>query len=138
MPRLSSWMIKVSYLYLFIGATIGALLLVNKATGDIQWIWVMLPAHVECMIIGFIMNLVLGTAYWIFPRYFTKPNRGHPVPAWSGFGLVNLGVIVVVIARYMPSAQILLGVGKVAEVAGIILFVSSLWFRVYPPPHSDE
>jgi heme/copper-type cytochrome/quinol oxidase subunit 1 len=130
-------MIRVSYLYLFIGATIGALLLVNKATGDIQWIWVMLPAHIECMIIGFIMNLVLGTAYWIFPRYFKKPNRGHPVPAWSGFVLVNLGVLIVVFAHYLPSAEILLGAGRMTEVIGIVLFVSSLWFRVYSPPHSD-
>ena len=137
MPRLSSWMIKVSYLYLFIGATIGALLLVNKATGDIQWIWVTLPVHIECMIIGFIMNLVLGTAYWIFPRYFTKPNRGHPVPAWLGFGLVNLGLLIAVIFRFIPGMQFLVGTGRVAEVAGIILFVSSLWFRVYPPPHSN-
>lgn len=136
MPRLSSWMIKVSYLYLFIGATLGALLLVNKATGDIQWIWVVLPLHIEFMIIGFIMNLVLGTAYWIFPRYFTKPNRGHPVPAWTGFGLVNTGVLIAVVFRFIPSMQLFVGIGRVVEVGGIIMFVFSLWFRVYPPPHS--
>ena len=137
MPRLSSWMIRVSYLYLFIGATLGSLFLVNKATGDIPWIWVALPVHIECMIIGFIMNLVLGTAYWIFPRYFTKPNRGHPVPALAGFALVNLGVVMVVVVHFVSPVQVLTGIGRIIEVGGIVLLVFSLWSRVYPPPHSD-
>ncbi len=137
MPRLSSWMIRVSYVYLLIGATIGALLLANKATGGIPWIWAALPAHIECMIVGFIINLTLGVAYWIFPRYFTKPNRGHPVPAWSGFTAVNLGVLLFIASRLIPYAAGLGGAGRIVETAGIILFVFSLWFRVYPLPHSE-
>ncbi len=76
MPKYAVWLIRISYVYLILGFTLGALLLINKATGFYPEIWLLLPAHIEIVLFGWIMQLVMGVAYWSFPTIFHAAGPG--------------------------------------------------------------
>ena len=69
MPRLSQWYIRSAFIYLFLGFTIGALLLANKGIPLHPALWGWLPIHIEFLLIGWLLQLILGMAFWILPRF---------------------------------------------------------------------
>jgi len=133
MPKLSEYYIKVSLIYLLIGFTLGALLLAHKGIPYASELWNLLAIHVEAVLLGWILHLAMGVAYWMFPRFNPsttgKNQRGNIKAAWSALILLNAGILVY-------SASIGLGqytwgplVGRSLEVAGVIAFVLNLWPR---------
>lgn len=131
MPRLSCWFIRMALIHLLVGFTFGMLLLSNKGIPLHAQIWRLLPAHIELLLFGWIVQLVLGVAYWILPRFYTE--RRTPHLAWFAFGALNLGVWLVAYAPFSGSfsANFLLG-GRVIEVAALVAFVLHAWPRVKP------
>jgi hypothetical protein len=84
-PRLSCWFIRASLLYLAVGFTLGALLLVHKGIPLHPALWRMLPPHLECLLLGWTLQLALGVAFWILPRFPQGPD-GNEALAWWAFG----------------------------------------------------
>jgi hypothetical protein len=130
MPKLSVWFIRSSLLYLATGFTLGAMLLMNKAVPFFPTAWDFLPVHIECVVIGFILQLTLGTAFWIFPRLVTLTDRGNESLIYLSFGLVNLGILTVCFFTFTSSDFVVWG--RILETSGVVCFVLQLWPRVYP------
>lgn len=131
MPRASCWFVRAALIYLLIGFTLGALLLMNKALAWSPLLWLFLAAHIEFLVTGWTLLLVMGVAYWIPPRFQTERRRVALV--WVAFGLVNLGVWAVALAPWSGSAQIWIAVGRSAEVTGAAAFAFHAWPRIKPP-----
>ena len=130
MPRLSIWYIRASLLYLVLGFTLGGLLLFNKGIPLDPRIWILLPAHIESVLFGWTVQLVMGMAFWILPRFSTPPVRGNERLAWWAFIFVNLGIGSVGLASFWSGASWLALTGRVAEAAGVLAFVLHAWPRV--------
>lgn len=130
MPKVSVWTVRLSLLYLVAGFTLGALMLSSK--GFLFWpvVWRYLPAHVELLIVGWMIQFALGVAYWIMPR-FRGGVRGRPRIAWAALVLLNAGIAASLTGLLIPSVPSLLA-GRVLEAAGAILFMGNLWRRVKP------
>jgi hypothetical protein len=118
-------------LSLLLGFTFGALLLWNKGVLIAPQLWLLLPAHIELLLIGWTVQLALGVAYWILPRFQT--SRGNTAPVWSAFVLLNLGVILVSIAPFMPQLTFVSVAGRGAECAAALAFALHAWPRIKPP-----
>ncbi len=129
MPRLSGYFVRASLVYLAAGFTLGALLLLNKAVKVYPPVWVTLPIHIEILLLGWFVQLALGVAYWILPRLSGNSPRGNAKLAWLAFGLVNLGIILVILQAF-TSFQPLLLLGRLAELMGVVSFVAASWKRV--------
>ena len=131
MPRLSRWFIRAALLYLAVGFTLGALLLAHKGLGFSPWMWRLLPLHMEMLLLGWFVQLALGMAFWILPRYAQGPPRGNEKLAWLAFALLNLGIgCVLVNAIFLLPG--LAFAGRLAELAGVALFVLGVWGRIRP------
>ena len=91
MPRLSVWAIRFSLIYLLIGFSLGALILANKGVPFAPWAWNLLPGHIDILLFGFVIQLAIGMAYWILPR-FSGGLRGSAAAFWLCLGLLNLGI----------------------------------------------
>ncbi|KAA3644209.1 MAG: hypothetical protein DWQ07_19060 [Chloroflexi bacterium] len=131
MPRLSVWALRAALLNFSVGFTFGALLLANKAMPAMGSLWRLLPAHIELLLIGWIVQLVLGIAFWIFPRFKFPPKRGRSEPGWIGWLLLNLGVLLVSIASILGRQELVV-LGRISEATAVVLFASSLWPRTKP------
>jgi hypothetical protein len=129
-PRVSTWFVRASLCHLVFGFTVGALLLADKGLPFAPALWALRPAHVEVLLIGWMVQLVMGVAVWIFPRFAIRraPQRSA-VTAWLAFGLLNAGVFCVALGEGLGGWA---AAGRLAEIGAAASFVAHLWGRVSP------
>lgn len=95
MPPLSRIMIRLAFLNCWLGITMASLILATKGQPNLisgrAWQW--LPAHVNLLLVGWMLQLSLGVGYWILPRLpHTVNKRGRVKIAISAAFLLNGGV----------------------------------------------
>lgn len=129
MPRLSVWALRAALLYLLSGFTLGALLLANKGQPFWPQVWGLLPPHIEFLLVGWMVQLALGVAFWILPRY-SGGSRGNENLARASLLLLNLGVLLA--AGFGGVVPLLLLAGRLCEALAGLLFALHAWGRVRP------
>ena len=132
MPRLSRYFIRAALCYLVAGFTVGTLLLLDKAVALHPRLWLWLPAHIEFLLLGFMLQLVMGVAYWILPRFRNPPVRGRSRAAWLAFALLNAGVIAVSVSALFGTPVFLTLLGRLSETGSALAFAVHAWPRVKP------
>ena len=128
MPRLSIWLVRAALCHLLLGFTIGALLLAHKGIPFAPWLWRLLPAHMEILLLGWTLQLAMGVAYWILPRFYTARPRSWLV--WLALLLLNGGIFLVAVAPLLDTVVPLALIGRAAELLAVIAFAIHTWPRV--------
>lgn len=130
MPRLSVWFVRAALLHLALGLTLGALLLFHKGIPIHPLLWRLLPAHIELVLLGWTVQLIMGVGFWIFPRF--QRSRGDEKPAWLAFFLLNAGLGLVVLGPLLGGSTFLLLGGRLAELLAVVAFSWHIWPRIKP------
>jgi hypothetical protein len=130
MPRLTRWFIRTALVHLALGFTFGALMLFNKGVLVSVWLWRLLPLHVELVLLGWTVQLAMGVAFWILPRF--RLSRGNERAAWAAFVLINAGVWIAGIGAMLGASPIITLIGRLSQVGAVIAFVVHAWPRVKP------
>lgn len=130
MPLISRWLIRLSFLYLLAGSTIGALLLINKALSFSTILWLLLPVHIEFMIFGWIIQLTIGVAYWILPRFLGSHPRGNKYLASGMVICYNAGIWLITLSNTEVTTPELSIAGRCAELTAIFIFIFLHWGRI--------
>jgi hypothetical protein len=131
-------MIRSAFLHLATGMLIGTFILWQKGPGGFPGAWRWLPLHIHFLLSGWIVQLALGVAYWIMPRFALKREgqerfeqvRGREPAAWLGFGLLNASTLVA-LATLLEWRWALAASGLLILLAGLS-FVVHLWPRIKP------
>ncbi len=131
MPRLSVYFIRASLMYLLVGFTFGGLLLANKGVMISPVIWMLLPIHMEFDLMGWLVQLAMGVAFWILPRFSKGPVRGDERLSWFAFRLINIGILFVA-SETIFSFKWLMLTGRAMETLALILFATGNWRRIKP------
>jgi hypothetical protein len=131
MPRLSVYFVRASLIYLVLGFTFGGLLLANKGVMISPFIWALLPIHIEFLFIGWMIQLAIGIAFWILPRFSKGPLRGNERWSWSTFILLNAGILCIVL-QSLFGLQWFSVLGRVLETLALTAFAIGNWKRVRP------
>lgn len=131
MPRLSVWMVRASLLYFGLGFTFGALMLANKGVPLSPALWGLLPIHIEFVLAGWTVQLAMGVAYWILPRFGGERRREKL--AWLAFGLLNAGVLAAGLGSWFAGLAVVVTLGRLAELLAAGAFALHAWPRVKPP-----
>lgn len=129
MPRLSVWFIRTSLVYLLAGFTFGALMLANKGLAISPPLWRLLPAHVEILLVGWIVQLAMGVGFWILPRF--RQGRGNTDAAWASYFLLNAGILLAAAAALGGPGWLPL-LGRLLEATAAVAFAVNAWPRVKP------
>jgi hypothetical protein len=131
MPLQSVWMIRLSYISLAVVAVSGAVLLINKGSGLHPAIWALLPVHYELAIWGWLVQFVMGTAYWIFPRYLEGEPRGPEKPMWMVVILLNTGLLVLLTGAITGKEfRVMSMIGRILIAGSLLLFALLIRKRV--------
>lgn len=129
MPTLSVWAVRMALVHLGVSFAAGAWLLAAQGVPSLpQTAWLR-PLHLELALLGWMLQLTLGVAYWILPKFPTAPDRGPIAPVVAAFALLNLGVGLTVVGGARFSAPTMLA-GRLAELAAVALFARSAWPRI--------
>jgi hypothetical protein len=129
MPRLSVWMIRLSFLHFLGGFTIASLLLSQKGGWDAVPvdIWQYLFVHVDMLLVGWMVQLSMGVAYWILPRLpGTVTERGRFAFALAAVVLVNTGVVFFGVV----DSDLAVSLGMMMQLLGALSFVYHAMPRV--------
>ena len=129
MPRLSVWMIRLSFLHFLGGYTLASLLLSQKGGWDAVPvdIWQYLFLHVDMLLVGWMVQLSMGVAYWILPRLpGTVTERGRPRFAQAAVILINAGVVCFAVV----DSALVLSLGISMQFIGALSFVYHAMPRV--------
>jgi cbb3-type cytochrome oxidase subunit 1 len=127
MPKVSLVFIRWSLIQLGIASTIGLLLLISKATGEWMHIWMIRPLHTEGMWFGWIINLVLGTAWWIMPKRHDFPDKyGNQFLGWLSFALIQGDWLFRIVINAHQAPMLV----RFLPLFGMICFVFGIWPRL--------
>lgn len=125
MPTLSVWFVRLALVYLGIGFTLGAGLLLTKV--------LLLPAtllrfrhvHIELLLIGWMAQLAIGVSYWILPRLSEANGRGSEIPVRFALLALNAGVLMAS-TGFLIEAEQLVWIGRILEAAAIMSYALHL------------
>lgn len=132
MPVASVWLIRAAFFHFISGAVLGAFYLAFKAEGWMAWVASHRQVHVEQMAVGWMVQLVIGVAFWILPRTeVTATARSGPL-IWIVFALLNTGVLAAALGSAPAYPPALLLAGRIMEVAAAGLFALHAWNRQRP------
>ncbi|MBI3939882.1 MAG: hypothetical protein HY315_03535 [Acidobacteria bacterium] len=130
--------IKTAVTYLLLGTALGGFLLINKGWFQIEVSHEFITVHNHMISVGFIMMMIMGVAYWMFPRPAGQALRdvARDRLAWANYFLLNAGLILRVIFEPFSGAESaarLLVASSLLQMFGIFLFVLSIWKRIRFP-----
>ena len=136
MPRLARWFIKAGLLYFVLALITGVLLQARTVIDLPSWVNVLNPVYVHLLTVGWITQLIIGVAYWMFPKFSRERPRRSEKLSWAVFVLLNAGLILRIISeprvtmRSEPDLGWMLAVSAVLQTAAGWLFVINTWARV--------
>ncbi len=117
---------RIAVVYLAAGAVLGGLLLTAKALAVFPGLWRLRPLHVEWLAVGWMAQLAMGVAYWIFPKRGSPPREG-----WMRAALVLLNAGLALVTLGTPATwNTLVSAGRLAEIGAALAFVYAVGPRV--------
>ncbi len=132
MPKLSVWMVKASLIYMGIGFLFGSMILYHKGIPLYLWTWKLLNPHIEIMIFGWTIQLVMGVAFFVLPRFSDRENRyGAEYLGWCSFYLINSGVALSALADWYNIISLAF-FGRLLVLSAILAFTIMIFPRVKP------
>jgi hypothetical protein len=138
-PKASRYLIKLSFLYFLTGGVIGLFILWSKVDTAYNWAWQWFSIHLDYMLFGWFLQFALGVAYWILPRYMTKPVRGPEQPVWLGMYMLNIGLLAITLGPFFLRNLNLLFPGRILIAGGALTLAAVILPRVKPfvlPPEA--
>ena len=149
MPLTSRITVKVSIIYLALGAVLGAVLLINRWLPLGPAIGALRVSHVQFLVVGWLTQFIIGVAWWLFPPLAIglredaplsvrrgQRQRGSEILYWTALVLLNAGILLRALFEPLHGWTGLDLFRTVAGVSGIVLLVAAvlhvvnLWGRV--------
>jgi len=129
-PFLSALLVRTALCWLAAGTAMGALLLAGKATPVPAWVFRLFHAHSEAVLVGWMVQLAMGVAWWILPKYPRLPERGPEAPVWAAWILMNSGVLLAGVGRSAGAPDGVVLAGRAAELLAALAFAVAAWPRI--------
>jgi hypothetical protein len=139
MPRITRIFIKTALAYFVAAMVLGLLLAVRPLLPNQSWlgflggVW---PVYWHLFMLGWVTQLIIGVAYWMFPRFSRAQPRGRNGLAWTTYTLLNAGLLLRAIAEPQlmrpPAALwgVLVAIAALLQWGGGMAFVANTWARV--------
>jgi heme/copper-type cytochrome/quinol oxidase subunit 1 len=130
--------IKTAVGFLVVGLAIGSWMLVRRELLGRHPTPFETSAHTHALLVGFVMNMILGVALWLFPRPDKSDARYSPRTAEAAYWVLTLSTAGRVGAELLRPgiddlalrwAVVLFGLG---QTVGMLLFFHTMWTRIRP------
>ncbi len=136
MPPITRWFIKASLVF-FVAALAAAVLLAAQSVWRFSpFLGAFGPTYFHLFLVGWITQLIIGVAVWMFPKYSSQQPRGNERVLWAVLVLLNAGLLLRVLAEPLNTLRpggvwgILLAISAVLQWIGGLGFFANAWTRV--------
>ena len=131
MPAIARTFVKAAFLYLVASFLLGALMMLDRWLNVSRWLKAASVSQLHLLVVGWITQLAIGVAYWMFPRCLKERDprpRGSDGLAWAVFGCLNVGLLL----RFIVEPFYLMGAGPwlaaLLALAGVLQALAALGF----------
>lgn len=130
--------IKTAIVFLAVGLLIGGWMLVRRELYGLYPNAYEVSAHTHALLVGFVMEMILGVALWLFPRPSKEDLRYSPRTAEWAYWVLTLATasrVLGELARPLIESRALRWVVVLAGLAqafGLLLFFQTMWTRIRP------
>jgi hypothetical protein len=140
-PPLARYFVKAAFVYFIAAFLLMALVALNEWLGFSRWLRAVYLSQLHLLVVGWITQLAIGVAYWIFPRFLKEDNpepRGSDALAWAVLILLNAGLVLRFLAEpsYLMGGPewlaLLLALSGVCQALAALGFGWLIWGRVRP------
>jgi hypothetical protein len=135
MPPLSRWFIRTSFLYLVATFVTGILVALDPSWDLIPGSGRLIPVYYHLFMLGWVSQLIFGVANWMFPVYTREAPRRNESLGWTIYGLLNAGLVLLLLGEAIRGAAERAGSWMVALSALLLwlagtAFVANTWGRI--------
>ncbi len=99
MPVITRIFLKSALVFLVAAFLAGLLVMARPLLPLPRFVSGLTPVYFHLFMVGWVTQLIIGIAYWMFPKYTKDKPRGHDWLAWVTFVLLNSGLLLRVIAE---------------------------------------
>jgi hypothetical protein len=136
MPPITRLFVKAALVYFVVALLIGLLLAADPWLPWPNWLPALNPVYFHLFMVGWATQLIVGVAYWMFPKFTREQPRGSDNLAWATFVFLNLGLLLRTVAgpanTYSPGGVwgSLLAASALLQWLGGVSFVANTWPRI--------
>lgn len=108
MPTIARTFVKAAFIYFLVAFLLGALMMLDRWLAVSRWLRVAYMSQLHLLVVGWITQLAIGVAYWIFPRLLKEQDprpRGSDALAWFVLLTLNAGLLL----RFLSEPFYLMG-----------------------------
>ncbi|MFN8488691.1 MAG: hypothetical protein U0350_13910 [Caldilineaceae bacterium] len=138
MPLLTRLFIKTGLLYFVAALLTGLLLAVNRTFSLPAWVGVLNPVYFHLFMVGWVTQLIIGVAYWMFPKFTREQPRGSEPLVQITYLLLNGGLLLRVLAEPMLALQTNKLWGYLLALSALLQWLAGLTFVVNTWPRVKE
>jgi hypothetical protein len=141
MPPIARTFVKAAFLYFIAAFVLGGLMALEQWFRFSRWLRLLYLSQLHLLVVGWITQLAIGVAYWIFPRFRQEQNpepRGSDTLAWAVIVCLNGGLVL----RFLVEPFYLMGpvpwLGSLMALSGVLQALAALgfawliWGRIRP------
>jgi len=141
MPPLARLYVRTAFVHLIGGFLLLALIALNDWLRISRWLGVATITQLHLLMVGWITQLAIGVAYWMFPRLLKKNNpnpHGSDALAWAVYICLNAGLVLRLAAEpfFRMTGQswlaALVALSGVLQAAAAVGFGLLIWARIRP------
>ncbi len=139
MPPIARTFVKAAFLYFLVAVLLGALMMLDRWFSFSRWLRAVYLSQLHLLLVGWITQLSIGVAYWIFPRFLKEQDprpRGPDTLAWAVLVCLNVGLLLRFLFEpfYLLTAQPwlagLMALSGVLQALAVVGFAWLVWGRI--------
>jgi hypothetical protein len=130
--------IKTAIAFLAVGLAIGSWMIARRELFGVFPSQYLVSAHTHALFVGFVMEMILGVALWLFPRPSKDDQRYSVRLAEAAYWLLTIataGRIAGELAHTLidsPALRWAVLACGLGQAVGILLFFYTMWTRIRP------
>ena len=136
MPPITRLYVKTALAFFVLALLAGLLVAIRPLTAAAPYLGALSPVYFHLFMVGWVTQLIVGVAYWMFPKFTKEKPRGHDSLAWATYWLLNIGLLLRVVAEPLQAVNPqpfwgwLVVLAAVLQWLGGMAFVANTWPRV--------
>jgi hypothetical protein len=136
MPLLTRCFIKAGLLYFVVALSMAVLLMAQPLLKLPVSLSGLQPVYLHLFMVGWVLQLIIGAAYWMFPKQSREQPRGSERLGWMVFITLNLGLLLRAVGEPLVAsfpemrAGWLLVVSAALQLLAGLGFIANTWSRV--------
>lgn len=138
MPLVTRFFIRTGLLYLVAALAVGLVLAGQSTITFPPWVATLTPVYFHLFLVGWVTQLIIGVAYWMFPKWSRARPRGSDLLAWGCYVSLNMGLLLRVIAEPLQGIHPSPLLGWVIVLAALLQWLGGLAFVLNTWPRVKE